>query len=73
MSEERIKNMAAKEIQCNCAASDDKMYEEYLTEIYGTVSVCGMEYDAGRALRELDPTAFRCGMSEYECECGAAR
>ena len=47
-------------------------YEDMLTEIYGTVTVCGMEYDSGRLLREIDPTAFRCGMSDeperWQCD-----
>jgi hypothetical protein len=34
-------------------------FEDSLNEIYPAVSVCGYDYDAGRALRELDPTAFR--------------
>jgi hypothetical protein len=43
--------------------SEDE-YEEMLNELYGTVSICGMEFDSGRVLRELDPTAFRCGMAD---------
>ena len=34
-------------------------FEEGLGDCWGTVSVCGYEYDAGRALRELDPIVFR--------------
>lgn len=41
-------------------------YEEYLSEIYGDVDICGMPFDSGRALKELDPTAFRCGLVDYE-------
>ena len=49
-------------------------YEEMLNDIYGTVEICGMTFDSGRALKELDPIAFRCGMSDlplqYQCtEC----
>lgn len=40
-------------------------FEEGLGDSWGTVSVCGYEYDAGRALRELDPTAFRCGFLDW--------
>lgn len=40
-------------------------FEEGLGDCWGTVSVCGYEYDAGRALRELDPTAFRCGFLDW--------
>jgi hypothetical protein len=42
----------------------EDQYEEMLTEIYGVVDVCGYKFDAGRVLRELDPTAFRCGMAD---------
>jgi len=40
-------------------------FEEMLDEVYGTVSVAGMEYDTARALKELDPIAYRCGMLDY--------
>ena len=43
-------------------------YEDYLNEIYAAVEICGMSYDSGRALRLLDPVAFRCGLGEYEYE-----
>jgi len=45
---------------------DEKEYEDVLNELYGDVEVCGMTYSAGCALRELDPTAFRCGKVDYE-------
>lgn len=59
--------------------TDDEI-EDMLNEIYGTVSICGSEYDSGYLLRKLDPIAF--GMvdsddplpdiEEYECgECGS--
>jgi len=38
------------------------------------VTVCNFSFSPGRVLREMDPTAFRCGMSEmdrWKCtECG---
>ena len=37
-------------------------YMDLLDDIYGTVEIAGMTYDTGRALRELDPIAFRCGL-----------
>ena len=46
----------------------EDMYEEQLNECYETVSICGMNYDQGHALRNLDPIAFRCGVSEWEGE-----
>lgn len=38
----------------------DDMYAEMLDDCYGHVNVCGYEYDTSRALRELDPIAYRC-------------
>lgn len=54
----------------------EEEYEQMLDDIYGEVEICGMTFSSGRALRELDPTAFRCGLCDeptmYECgECGA--
>lgn len=40
-------------------------YEDWLTDCYGSISVCGYEYDAGSVFRELDPTAFRCGFLDW--------
>tara|TARA_R100001530_G_scaffold65667_1_gene46986 strand:+ start:400 stop:669 length:270 start_codon:yes stop_codon:yes gene_type:complete len=51
---------------------DEKEFEEYLNSAYGTVEICGMEFDAGTALKELDPIAFNVGLSDepirYQCE-----
>jgi hypothetical protein len=41
------------------------MYEDTLGEIYGEIDICGMKYDVARALKEVDPTAYRCGLSDY--------
>ena len=62
--------MNAKEIEIS---EDD--YEERLNELFGEVSVCGINFDAGTLLKEIDPIAFRCGQSDeetrWECtECG---
>ncbi len=57
--------MKAKEIEFEM--SDDE-YRDMLTELYGTVSICGMTFDAGYALEQLDEVAFRCGKSDYESE-----
>lgn len=44
---------------------DESDFREYLNDLYGEVDICGMTFDAGYALQELDPTAFRCSMSDY--------
>ena len=43
-------------------------YIDHLDECYGEVSICGLSYSAGRAQCEIDPTAFRCGLGDYESE-----
>lgn len=48
--------------------SEDELrdaYKDMLTDLYGMVSVCGYEYEAGATLAEMDPTAFRCGMLDW--------
>lgn len=53
-------------------AMDDSYYTEMLDELYNPVSICGYEYSASYALKEIDPTAYRCGMIDYyaslECD-----
>ena len=61
--------MKAREVE-----KDERAYEEMLNDCYGTVTICGIEFEQGTALKELDPIAFRCGLSDepvqYECsEC----
>jgi hypothetical protein len=46
----------------------EDMYEELLNDYYEPVSICGMNYAQGHALRNLDPIAFRCGVSDWESE-----
>jgi hypothetical protein len=43
-------------------------YQEFLNEIHGDVTICGMTYGQGDALEALDPVAFRCGLGDYESE-----
>lgn len=43
-------------------------YMEFLDEVYGEVTICGMTYSAGTALEAVDPIAFRCGLGDYESE-----
>jgi len=43
-------------------------YEDVLNELYEPVTICGMDYEQGTALKELDPVAFRCGKADYESD-----
>ena len=40
-------------------------YNEMLNDVYGTVSVAGMEYETARVLAEIDPIAYRTGFNDY--------
>lgn len=44
-------------------------YDEMLDEVYGTIDICGYEYSASYALEQIDPIAYRCGMSDYADSC----
>jgi hypothetical protein len=43
----------------------EERYENMLDEVYGLVSIGGYKYSTSRALKEVDPTAFRCGFSDW--------
>lgn len=43
-------------------------HEEFLTEVYGTIEVAGLTFDAGRIVRELDPIGFRCSVADSYVE-----
>lgn len=43
---------------------DEEEFEKMLNETYGEVEICGMMFEQGTALRELDPIAFRCALSD---------
>ena len=50
-----------------------EQYDEMLSEIYGEVEICGLKYDAARALKEIDPIAYRCGFNDWldsQCQDG---
>lgn len=44
----------------------EKEFEEELNESYDKVNICGLEYCAGSALKEVDPIAFNCGMADRD-------
>ena len=43
----------------------EDLYGEYLDEVFGDVKIAGYDYATSDALKELDPTAFRCGILDY--------
>lgn len=47
------------------ALDTEELYANMLDDVYGEVEIAGMSFQTSRALKELDPTAFRCGMVDY--------
>lgn len=43
----------------------EDMFAEMLDECYEPVTIAGMVYDTARALREVDPIAYRVMLSDY--------
>ena len=57
--------MSSNEID-NFEIDPDTVEERYCELIDETpVDVCGISFDASRILRELDPTAYNCGLSDF--------
>lgn len=55
-----------KQIEVNLTPLDtQELYIDMLDDCYGDVEIAGMTFSTSRALKELDPTAFRCGESDY--------
>jgi hypothetical protein len=46
----------------------EEMYEDMLNECYGMIDICGMKYDAGRALKLVDEIAFNVGCNDWSGE-----
>lgn len=44
----------------------ENAYANMLDECYGEVEICGFTYPASVALKNVDPIAYRVGMSDYE-------
>lgn len=51
---------------CGEVQLTDDQYAEQLDDIYGEVNICGMTYNAGYALQQVDPIAYDMGKSDIE-------
>ena len=52
-------------IKENCSPIDEEeLYEELLNETCEKVKIGNLEYEAGYVLKNIDPVAFRCGVSD---------
>lgn len=43
----------------------DSRYDDFLDDVYPDLTIAGMSFSTSRALKELDPTAYRCGMNDW--------
>ena len=46
----------------------EDLYEETLNEVYDDVEIGNLSFSAGDIVRNLDPVAFRCGVSDWSSE-----
>ncbi len=46
----------------------DKEFDDFLDDCYSEIEIMGMTYNVSYALKELDPTAYRCAKSDYEAD-----
>lgn len=46
----------------------EELYRNMLSDVYGVVTICGLEYDAAHALESIDPVAFRCDLADFRSE-----
>ncbi len=55
-----------KQISDNLTPLDtEELYANMLDDCYGEAKIAGHSFSTSRALKELDPTAFRCGEVDY--------
>lgn len=51
---------------------DEREFEQQLNETFESVTICGIEFKAGTVLKNCDPIAFRCALSDdpitYICD-----
>ena len=40
-------------------------YDDMLDDCHEDVKICGMTYNTSKALKDVDPIAYRCGFSDY--------
>lgn len=43
----------------------EERFEDMLNECYPEIEIIGLKYQAGSALKVLDPVAFRCGHADF--------
>lgn len=50
----------------NCTPINaEELYDDLLEDVSGPVCIGGIEYGAPHVLKEVDPTAYRCGFNDF--------
>jgi len=55
-------NLVAQELS---PIDEEQEYDAWLDDVFGEVNIAGNSYDTSTALKELDPTAYRCGKADW--------
>lgn len=72
--QKRNKRRGDKVVNVEEVEMDEKDYEEMLNDVYGEIKIGNLTFWAGEIVKELDPIAFRCGLSEdVKFKCGKCR
>ena len=59
-------NDFSKQVDDNLSEIDvESDFNDYLDSCYPEVSVAELKYQTSRVLKEIDPTAYRCGLCDY--------
>lgn len=56
---------AADYILENAGKEFEDEYDEMLDECYGSINICGIDYDASMVMYRVDKIAYECGMNDY--------
>jgi hypothetical protein len=66
LRENNIKSKLEERVKKELKAIDlEELYREMLDDCEPVVKVAGLSFTPSRIIEELDPTAFRCGVSDY--------
>ena len=62
--QEQIEKVKARIVELEDCENEGE-YDDMIDETNGDVVICGMKYLSSRALKELDPIAYRCGHTDF--------
>lgn len=51
--------------ECLFESDLEDRYAAMIDDVYGAVTVAGLDFDASSVIRNMDPIAYRCGMIDW--------